>query len=756
MAQEEKIIIDVEINVGETEQKLGEVTKAIENLKTENKRLKEEMKAGTGDFAANNAMLKANEAEIKSLTVAEKDLTGMLTIADKQRRTYSDSIRGQAAQLAELKNQYMSLTKAERDSAAGKDMLKKLAELDKQVKDNDATMGNFQRNVGNYPQVFDLSGTSIGRFQTMLSGMGGTATTVGGVASTAFAGIKAQAIALGKAFLTPPIGLIVIVLSAIMFAVQKVVAAFKKNDEASENLKQAMSALTPVTQGISWVFDKLAVILSKLAVGFGKVVGAILSVIPGYKKSADAAKDLVVAQDKLEDSERNYVKNSAKRNAEIAKIKKQSVQTDKYTADERLKMIKRADDLEKQNLAESKFIAKEKARIGIELAKQQVDTSDGTMDKLAQAQADMSKADEAYYTGTMRLESKATAARKENSKQTVAAVEDIITAEEKAVAALAELEAVVTAQFQKMVVDNAKAFDEKSLEGITAIDTEKEEKRLKILMDGAENRKQVLENEFEATRLKLMEAFASEVEFANAEFEFAKSEADRLAGLDAETKGLLYKNDAEYTAAVIANKQDIAAAAATVAEAEQRQMETQISAMQAFGTAMSDVLTEVAGDSKAALIFQKLIALANVSLNLSQAISAATAASTKGDPYTMALRIGTNVASVIVAFSQVVKSIKATNVPNAPKFATGGIVGGASYVGDNVVARVNSGEMILNASQQRKLFDMIAKSNNTSGGLIDYEMLAVAMSRQPAPKLIYKEFTDFREKIVTFDEHIKL
>ena len=114
----------------------------------------------------------------------------------------------------------------------------------------------------------------------------------------------------------------------------------------------------------------------------------------------------------------------------------------------------------------------------------------------------------------------------------------------------------------------------------------------------------------------------------------------------------------------------------------------------------------------------------------------------------MAARIATNVASVIVAFSQVTKSIKATNVPNAPKFATGGIVGGTSYVGDNVIARVNSGEMILNAEQQRKLFDMIAKSNNTSGGLIDYEMLAVAMSRLPAPRLIYKEFTDFQEKIV--------
>lgn len=42
-----------------------------------------------------------------------------------------------------------------------------------------------------------------------------------------------------------------------------------------------------------------------------------------------------------------------------------------------------------------------------------------------------------------------------------------------------------------------------------------------------------------------------------------------------------------------------------------------------------------------------------------------------------------------------------------PKFATGGIVGGNSSVGDMNLVRVNSGEMILNGSQQRRLFDLL-------------------------------------------------
>lgn len=53
------------------------------------------------------------------------------------------------------------------------------------------------------------------------------------------------------------------------------------------------------------------------------------------------------------------------------------------------------------------------------------------------------------------------------------------------------------------------------------------------------------------------------------------------------------------------------------------------------------------------------------------------------------------VASIIAAMSSI------------PKFATGGFVPGSSFAGDNVLARVNSGEMILNRGQQGNLFEML-------------------------------------------------
>lgn len=55
--------------------------------------------------------------------------------------------------------------------------------------------------------------------------------------------------------------------------------------------------------------------------------------------------------------------------------------------------------------------------------------------------------------------------------------------------------------------------------------------------------------------------------------------------------------------------------------------------------------------------------------------------------------------------------------PVPPSFATGGIVQGSSWSGDNVRANVNSGEMILNAAQQKALWETANGRGANGGGI---------------------------------------
>ena len=64
-------------------------------------------------------------------------------------------------------------------------------------------------------------------------------------------------------------------------------------------------------------------------------------------------------------------------------------------------------------------------------------------------------------------------------------------------------------------------------------------------------------------------------------------------------------------------------------------------------------------------------------------------------------------------------------IKNATKFATGGIVGGNSYSGDNIYARLNSGEMILNSRQQRNLFNLLDTGLMPQKGVTNVQVTGV-------------------------------
>ena len=121
------------------------------------------------------------------------------------------------------------------------------------------------------------------------------------------------------------------------------------------------------------------------------------------------------------------------------------------------------------------------------------------------------------------------------------------------------------------------------------------------------------------------------------------------------------------------------------------------------------------------------------------ATSVQTAADTEGAGATMT-KAGANMAETATAAGKAVSWIPVVgpvlavaaigtimgillSVISKSKFANGGIVQGASKIGDFNLVRVNGGELILNQRQQKNLFDMIDKNrvnnvNNTDGNVV--------------------------------------
>lgn len=268
--------------------------------------------------------------------------------------------------------------------------------------------------------------------------------------------------------------------------------------------------------------------------------------------------------------------------------------------------------------------------------------------------------------------------------------------------------------------------------------------------------KQALLNDFEIRRQAL---FGQETELALLALEQARLEQENLLNLDAETKAALYENQELYEAAVLASNERVRESTIAVLNTQTRLAESQAAIFGAVVDAIDTMFSEIAGDNAAFASFLKTLALAQASIELGLSIAAATrTASTGGDPYTVAARIISAVAGVVGAFVSVTKSIKDAQIPKAPKFATGGIVPGRSYTGDNVAARVNSREMIINLEQQKRLFD-IANGGSTLSG-IDYGILADitadAVSKLPPPILDYREYTTFTQNVVKYNEYADL
>ena len=152
-------------------------------------------------------------------------------------------------------------------------------------------------------------------------------------------------------------------------------------------------------------------------------------------------------------------------------------------------------------------------------------------------------------------------------------------------------------------------------------------------------------------------------------------------------------------------KNDFADQQAKDAEKVRKNWMDAASALGSFGDAMSTLgqVAEDEGIQVAGIVAQ---AIANIALGYAQATAQAGG---QLGPWGWAAFAVAGLAQMMAMISQIKSATSG--------YADGGIIGGTSYSGDKLLARVNSGEMVLNKRQQSNLFNAI-NSGNIGGGTV--------------------------------------
>ena len=119
----------------------------------------------------------------------------------------------------------------------------------------------------------------------------------------------------------------------------------------------------------------------------------------------------------------------------------------------------------------------------------------------------------------------------------------------------------------------------------------------------------------------------------------------------------------------------------------------------------------------------------NIISSVAAALPALTTLTTALTAKAAAEAAGSAAVTPVVGWINAIAAISAimSAMASIPKFADGGIIGGKTTLGDMNIARVNKGEMILNGTQQKRLFSILdggvsASSNNITSGNVKFEI----------------------------------
>ena len=362
------------------------------------------------------------EERVEEIDKVQDKLNKAMKATGDKAKDAEGSYNALSKKMSELKKAFKETNdEAERDKLA-----KQIVGINDQLKEMDESIGNYQRNVGNYE----------GAFTNGLNNIAAKVKALSDPMSLAKKGVNALGKAL-KSLLTNPVGAFIM---AIVVAVKALKKGFEQSETASNSLKKAFSAFQPVINAINNAFtgfaklvgniaekaipalvnglqkagDWMMTLLNKIGIVSDKKLESFRKSIEAQKEAVKTTQDLTNRDIELTEKRRKFQVNEAKTEMEVSELRAKAADKDKYSAKQREKFLNQAIAKERKLNDEKLALAQEEYDI-LKKRSELTDNDAETNDALAAAEANLYNTKKEYYAKERELISQKIAAGQELS-----------------------------------------------------------------------------------------------------------------------------------------------------------------------------------------------------------------------------------------------------------------------------------------------------------------------------------------------------
>ena len=408
MGNAEEKILEIKVRYDKAITKIAEYSTELDKLKAREKQLKEDVSKGRIEREKYNLMMAETKIAAKEYTESIRVLNKQIQNERKEQTEMEGSLVRLRAELSNLTAAYDRLSRVEREGVKGKELQDKINAITDELKGAEEETQRFYRNVGNYEAAILKAAQSnipfldsIIKMQTELGGV----KQAFNVGKTAVIGFSKQLLAL----LTNPI---VAILASIAAAIMLVSKAINSSEEASNRWNI-------ITAPLSRSLDFLLNIVQRLAGGILSVVESGAKMIGWIAKMAEKLPGIGKYIRDINDANREAIKlakeeaaiakqartdqvQNAKDQLEVARLRQQAKDKEKFTAEERLAFVKQANKLEEEQAKRNVDLATREFEL-LRKRSEWAENDAETNDKLAELEAAKYNAEKEYFSKTMEL-----------------------------------------------------------------------------------------------------------------------------------------------------------------------------------------------------------------------------------------------------------------------------------------------------------------------------------------------------------------